>query len=98
MTTSYEYHNYLQKIDESQSVVWEFENSDLILDYNSNRFIALSSDFSSINIYDNDCNFIMSSTTLASDIAIINCNNGITTVKKINNQIIVTRTNSLGEY
>lgn len=98
ISMNYKFNNYIQKINETQNIVWEFINSDIILDNNGNRFIALSSDSLSINIYDNSCSFIKSFTTPASHIGIVNCNNGITTVKKSNNQLIVTRTNSLGEY
>jgi len=98
ISTSYKINNYIQKIDETQNIVWDFANSDIILDNNGNKFIAMSSDSLSINIYDDNCLLIKSFTTPASHIGIINCNNGITTVKKSNNQLIVTRTNSLGEY
>lgn len=96
--TNYHYNNYIQQLSEQGNVIWEIENEDILLDYYSDRILTKSKDSAKMNVYDIDGSILWSLTSPSSKISILNCSKGLTSVENINGQLIITRTNDMGEF
>ena len=92
------FNNYIQRLDDSQNIIWESQNDEILLDNSDGKFITLTSDSTMIKIYDNNGSELWNFSSPASEESIINCNDGLTSVKSENGQLVVTRTNGSGEY
>ena len=95
---NYIYNNYIQRLNESQNIEWNHLTDQLLLDNSENNYITINPDSSIVTYYDKSSSYLWEFSSSSLGATIINCNNGITSATNIGGQLIITRTNNLGDY